>query len=637
MTLPSGKVRCFDVFESMVALRSTYNRLALVSHPSHVAPAIAKWSDGETLLVSSNWLLWQKCMRDGLPCIHTSVGLIDYDASTISRDLFIEANAWIYRDGKDQTLFNGISLGRKFASQSSLALADYTRLSTTLENICRRFRPKEIHAFGFRTDYGFLGAEWRYRIILDVCANIGAEIIVHDRYFYSAEPDFPTNIHSGPSVLGSSFLKNSIADIAKSLFFLFLIVAGKIRLCLSPNRSRVISLVSQLTSIPMIREINGRPWFMLIIAKWFPNKRDPKWMLRSISNGVLPVGYRQPKLSSTDLNELGEIRQVFEKAPASAPSSHAFMTAFAAEEILASGELERLAVETVSARRLLEVYEPQDILTDSLLNPVSGIVIDVAREMGIPVTVMLHAHYIQNLKFERLGCDPRVGTQADRFFSWGPITENWLRETGATAVPVRTGNPISGKFTSKPRTAKSKQDNVLLLQYTIAYSDLGAWPHHEYEFFVDMLGALNDLGYANVRLRLHPGVPKYGYYREITDHFGLTCEVNDNGPFDEQIEWADFVIGPVISGAMLEVIASGKRYYPVLMQPSAVDKSHLDGLECYFSSKEVTDAIVNGSSRKAAEILEAFTSASTHPHPAASIWQAIERRTGIENFSREVV
>ena len=322
----------------------------------------------------------------------------------------------------------------------------------------------------------------------------------------------------------------------------------------------------------MIPEINGRPWFMLIIAKWFPNKRDPKWMLRSISNGVLPVGYRQPKLSSTDLNELGEIRQVFEKAPASAPSSHAFMTAFAAEEILASGELERLAVETVSARRLLEVYEPQDILTDSLLNPVSGIVIDVAREMGIPVTVMLHAHYIQNLKFERLGCDPRVGTQADRFFSWGPITENWLRETGATAVPVRTGNPISGKFTSKPRTAKSKQDNVLLLQYTIAYSDLGAWPHHEYEFFVDMLGALNDLGYANVRLRLHPGVPKYGYYREITDHFGLTCEVNDNGPFDEQIEWADFVIGPVISGAMLEVIASEKRYYPVLMQPLSTNR-----------------------------------------------------------------
>ena len=637
MIQTSGKVQCFDVFDNTGVSRATYQRLALVTHADHVAAAMSKWSDDKTLLVSSNWLLWQSCVHDGLPCIHTSVGLIDWNADAISRDLFIEANSWIYRDGKDETVFKNISLGRKFTSHSSLALADYSRLSRTLESVCKKFSPKEVHAFGFRTDYGFLGPKWRKYILREITEKIDAELIIHDNYFYSTVPDFPTNVHSEPSGLKRASLKKSLVVATRSLLILALVIAGRIRLFLSTDRSRVISLVSQLTSIPMIKEISSRRLFMLMIAKWFPNKRNLKWMFRSIYDGVLPIGCQKANLSSIDRAELAAIRQTFEQASTSEVGVYAFMAAFGAQELLTIKRLEDIAAKVIWARRLIEAYRPQDVLTDSLLNPISGIFIDVAREMGIPVTVMLHAHYIQNLKFERLGCDPRVGKQADRFFSWGIVNEKWLRKTGATAVPVRTGNPISGKFVSKFRPVKNGQDKVLLMQYTIAYSDLTAWPHHEYEFFVNMLRALNDHGYTNVRMRLHPGVPKNDYYREIADFFGLICEINDSGPFEEHIEWSDFVIGPVISGAMLEVMASGRRYYPVLMQPSAVDKSHLDGLECYFSSEEVTDALVNGTPGKLAETLESFTNISSNPCPAASIWRAIENRTGIENFCREAL
>jgi hypothetical protein len=635
ITRSFDKGRCFDVYESAAMLRPAYRCIALVTHTDHVAAALANGPDGETLLVSSNWLLWHQCVQDGLPCIHANAGLIDWDASEISRDLFIEANMWIYHGGKDRTVFKGVSLGRKFASQSSLAFADYTRLSTWLAKICRTYKPQEIHAYGFRTDYGFLGPKWRNCVLRDVAGTVGAELVVHDRYFYSPDPDFPTNQEIAPLQPARRAFKESFSEVAKAVFFAALIIAGKARMAMSVGRPSVLSLVSQLTSIPMINEIGGRAWFMLMIAKWFPNKRNPKWMLKSIARGALPVDCPQATLTPADRAELDAIRKSIPEASDETSGVQAFMLAYARDEILNGEKIERLAAEVLWASRLLESYRPQQVLTDSLLNPVSGIIIDVAREMHIPVTVMLHAHYIQELRFERLGCDPRAGDQADRFFSWGPVTENWLRSTGGTAVPVRTGNPISGSLLSEPRKTAAPRGNVLLLQYTIAYSDFGAWPHHEYEFFVKMVHALNELGYTNVRLRLHPGVPKAAYYRDIKERFGLSCEINDSGAFKEHIAWADFVIGPVISGAMLEVMASGKHYYPVLMQPSSVDTGHVDGLECYYSSEEVADAIKSGAPGKQTEMLEAFTSATSHPRPAANIWHAIDRQTGIEGLAED--
>ncbi len=631
----SDKPHCFDVFESAANLKPSYRFLALVTHPDHVPAAIETLPKDDLLLVSGNWHLWQTCVQNALPCIHANSGLVNWDASAISRDLFFEANTWIYHEGIDRTVFKGVSLGRKFASQSSLAFAEFSRLKTALGEICRQYNPEQIHAFGFRTDYGFLKPKWRNYILQEVATERGAKLVVHDDYFFSPKPDFPTNQKKDSPNPKYHPLTTVISEFGKGLFLCAIVIIGNLRRVISAERPSVLSLLSQLTSIPMINEMGGRQWFMLMIARWYPNKRDPMWMLRSIAKGAIPIDCQPGKLSPGERSELNAIRQSVAIVPNDASKAHAFMAEFAAHELLESEHFEQIAEDVIWADRLLDIYQPQHILTDSLLNSVSGIIIDIAREKRIPISLTLHAHYIQNLKFERLGCDPRAGKQADRFFSWGPITENWLHTSGATAKPVRTGNPISSKFLSKPRPVKRASRNILILQYTIAYSDLRALPHHEYEFFVEMVRALNGLGHNNIRLRLHPGVPKFCYYKDIASHFDLICEINDSGPFEEHLDWADFVIGPVISGAMLEVMASGKHYYPVLLQPTAIDMSHLKGLECYSSSEQVLDAIVKNSPGKQSEMLTAFTSASSHPHPAANIWQAIEHKSGIENLYGE--
>ena len=98
-----------------------------------------------------------------------------------------------------------------------------------------------------------------------------------------------------------------------------------------------------------------------------------------------------------------------------AQSAHYVATAIS----LSSGALERRAMDVKWARAVLETHKPDHILTDGLQNSINLTFLELAKSLNIPITATLHAHWIQNAKLEVFGCDPRLGSIADRCFTWG--------------------------------------------------------------------------------------------------------------------------------------------------------------------------------------------------------------------------
>ena len=86
--------------------KERYQRLALVSHTKHLA-ALDR-NDDETLVVSSDWFLWQKAVHDQWHCIFYETGLLnftedndplqDYVSKTEAITLTKEENKRIYRE-----------------------------------------------------------------------------------------------------------------------------------------------------------------------------------------------------------------------------------------------------------------------------------------------------------------------------------------------------------------------------------------------------------------------------------------------------------------------------------------------------------------------------------------------------------
>ena len=101
--------RCFHINDDVPHLRASYRRLALVTDRRQVDLLNA---DEDTLIVSSDWLLWQECLHDGLHCILAGRGIPGWgDWEKFGNDYYLHPNDWLYVNGEDATLFEASPWG----------------------------------------------------------------------------------------------------------------------------------------------------------------------------------------------------------------------------------------------------------------------------------------------------------------------------------------------------------------------------------------------------------------------------------------------------------------------------------------------------------------------------------------------
>ncbi len=128
------------------ALRDSYERIALVSHPRHLDQLGAP--DRSTLVIATEWLTWWEAKNKGYHVTHYESRLAPWpDEIGRFEDIYLKACEWIYVDGKDATQYKGVSLGQAFGTAATLAWMAATRLDFAINKICSEVRPSEMILF----------------------------------------------------------------------------------------------------------------------------------------------------------------------------------------------------------------------------------------------------------------------------------------------------------------------------------------------------------------------------------------------------------------------------------------------------------------------------------------------------------
>lgn len=607
-------------------LRRRYSRIALVSHPRHVAHLDA--GDEQTLIVSSDWLLWQALASAKRHCVFLERGqLAAHDPAALSEDMALRANDWAYLDGRDVTEFGGVSLGRQFTTEMIFFIATYYRVTTALTALIEEFGPAEVILFDIWLSDTQATDSWaRRQLVVDAVARHGLVLVdrldpldLADRTMGNEEGTYSGKLHS-----------RRLHELAAGLYEVAVDRISRLGSVLRRARRgrRVLVLLSWNLVRPLISAAPAdvEPVFLArSLPKTLAQVKD--WLRR----GVLLAGLPAARLSAEEKRQVSGIAQRLISAWSSSPARtdlEFVMRSYVRERVLAGPRLNGMALQVKRAARLLHRYAPERIVLDGLKNAPLSIYLELAVQHGIPVDYIWHSPWApQNLRFDALGCDPRLGAQVTRCLSWGIVNDRWLQTIGSPVQSVRVGNPLLGKYdrTLGKAVPSVKRGTALVVQYATIFSDLRGLLSHQFYFFISSVRALNDLGFKRVIFKIHPGIVRgEEIFAAVAERYGLRCEIRRFGRFEDLVKTADVVVGPLVSGSALEVAASGTKFLAVLLDPTTLDKRYYgDRVGFIGALEQLPQALEQGRFIDSGHLLDMFCDAEAIPDPVDRFWQAL--------------
>lgn len=599
-------------------IKERYRRFALIAHPRHLDALDSQ--DEDTVFVSCNWLVWQEAIAAGRHCVFIESEKASKELQDLANDLFVQSNDWIYVNGDDATLFCGVSLGRKFLREICYVILEHARLKSGLQALKERFNPSEIVYFDFRMEPSILDSTERLAMISRIVEPWGLRVV--DRGDPLAGDD--VYVPQSRAIIHSLSLRQPTRERIKSFltdgFETVITWLSRRRRNFGRPRKSVLMVVTHMNGTPLIEAFDRTDVFALFLARWFPNKKKLLSLTKCLAKGVLPISepYRTP--ADEDLEAIKRIEDALEAAWAE-PGTELddAVRDYVRGHILEPGRLSSMAGQVRWAEAVLARYRPDVIVTDGLQNPLSTTFFELAKNRGLATAATWHSHYLDNVKQPMFGCDPRTESVADYCLTWGKTHEDWLHAIQAKCKSIRTGSVVAD--TNRPRNPlRPGGRRVLVLQYAVPVYDT-LWPQGgQYPFFVETVRMLDDLGYHEVRLKLHPGTFSLGHYRKIAGYFGLKCEIFIGNDFEDHMAWADLVIGPVHTGAMLKVLAAGKPYFPVLLPPHVIDVRRFDGANLYEDLDTLRQALADGVVLDQSTLFNNLTSQKDIPDPARRVW-----------------
>lgn len=614
--LPIGK--------TLEGQRDSYARLALVSHRRH-ADRID--DDGETLMVSADWLLWQQLASEGRPCLFLEQGLAPgADVQTLSEDILLRANDWAYDNDRDVTEFKSVSLGRAFCTDVTFFMATYFRLTWSLETFIRKFNPREIVLFDIWLWDTEVTPDWsRFFIAKDVATR-------HNLLFIDRFDPLDLNESETPYVKTETAMQRLSAFVRSGLIAVYeatMDTVSNILLRLSRRRKRVLVMIAWNVMRPLmdhpVRGIQA-----IFHSRALPKK--PGTVLRFLRQRFLLASAPATRLNAAEQKELDTLADTIETVWRSTPPPDATAAAvreFVRHEIIATGRLVRMGGEVKKAAAFLDRYRPDRLVLDGVKNAPHYLYLELAHARNIAIDYTWHAPLApQNLKFDALGCDPRLPPRVDRVLSWGSANDRWLEKIGARVNQViRIGNPLLGKYTHvrASNTAKPETATALIVQNTTVLTDLKGLLSHQFYHFIATARALKRAGYKRIIMKLHPGIRRgEENYRAIAEWFGLECEIHRFGQFDRFVNAADLIVGHTVSGTALEIAGSGKNFIAFMLNPTTLDRSYLSDVDNIHDDLNALETAL--SERRYADgdkLLDAFCDVTETHDQAQAFWKAL--------------
>jgi hypothetical protein len=219
-----------------------------------------------------------------------------------------------------------------------------------------------------------------------------------------------------------------------------------------------------------------------------------------------------------------------------------------------------------------------------------------------------------------------------RLLAWGEQQLDWLKFSAAPEVgSLRVGHPgldrlrrAGGPLTMPP----AGRGNVLVLPFMPTGSNSRTPRAQILTFLVETVRMLQDLGYRDIVLKLHPGVGGLSYVERVASEFRLSCKVVKSGRMIDLLDWAHIVIGPVESGAMVETLALGRPYFGVTVPPSSVDDRFFPGFAVHRSVSDLRRALLAGDQPDRERLMNYLCSFADIDNSARRIWRTLAAEVG---------
>ena len=611
-----------------------YLRFALITDQAHVD--LLDLTDETTLIVCCDWLLWHRLIEQTRHAIYYELGAHDWNRpDDLVSEFFIHAQDWLHDfEGVDPSLYRGVSIGRLFGAEISMAQINYYKLERFLVLLIERFSPKEILFFDFKFDVNMLDAGTRQWVVQSLAAQYDVRVI--DRSHEAAD--------CGHEISEAIYVKKDHGPVAAALLTIYswmLEVGTRIRTALTRTDQRILLLVISKTAQSLIEGFEGQRLTPIFFGRTVPRKFGLLW--RCFKQGVLLASFRTPKLTPQDRIQLSEIHDGLQRiCETPATGATAFAREYVRQQVLTEARIEEKLQEIKSVEDFLDRFRPNRIVVDGVRHSRQMIATELASTKAIAIDYMWHSPLTpQSHKVGALGGDPRQPVFVDRCLSWGPINDAWLDRVDARQPRATVGCPFADHFRngrlSRPDvfpTKSPKDTNVLLLQYTFTLTDFKGLLASVYVHFVDSIRKLKARGYETIRYKMHPGGGRWqrDYFQKIAAQFGLECEILKAEPFIECLAWADVVIGPLQTGALFETLTQNKPYFPLLLPPYSHDPGYYSDYPFFTSIDAVVDALGQPTPSGGEALLEGMYSLKAFPSTSRRFWEVMASSPGPNNL-----
>lgn len=605
-----------SVLDDPSGLADGYRRMVLIAARSQLE---AVHPDGETLVVSSDWLAWREAATRGWPALHIEAGLADCRDPRTWRDAYIEAARWPMVDGRDATLFQDVSIGGQFIREVGHACHYYERFRHAVVALARRFKIETIELVDLRSDYDLLDDRAKRWLVAEAAAVSGAKPVDRLGDAPAGADQFSTARMIVNPPTGADFLRTAWGVIMDAISRAVWIARGR---C-----DALLVLPSLLMLEPMIQSFaQGRHFAPVLLSDRYPKRFA--FAAQVLRRGFYLAAFPRAPLTPDENAAVETIVARLKAAwadPVQGPAQgvERFRRAYVLDTIIASGRFEAMAARIKNWRRLFERHRFRRVLVTDSTNYESRIPLELARAFGVPSDELVNGMFITHQRHDaRVGLDGRPPLLT-RFLSWGIQGEAWLAETGSPLPARRTGYPVLDSLRAAA-TPRGKPTRALILAYPPTADDLVVMRGDGFKYAVEVLAMLAEEGFET-RFKLHPGLERADYYAEVFRRHRIETRILKSEPIHPEMAWADVIIGPITSGAVVEAMAMGKTYIPVVMPPSAVTDGGKIDLPVCRDASEVCERLrrpldLAVTMTRALERLCAF---GQIPNAGAEVWRAL--------------
>lgn len=598
-------------------LAASYQRLVLISHRRHLDGL--DLADASQLIVSTDWLAWRRAVTAGAHCLHFEFALGTWpEGRGDPATTHLRACDWVTVDGRDVTLFQGVSLGHQFVRDVTLLSNAAERLWHALDRLCAEFRPGRLELIDLRVEFDLLDPAVKRALVADVARRHGAVVVDRLDAPPAGDPGFSERVDD----YGAPPAEPRLGGWLRAIYGGSIDWACRVRR-LFDRRAEILILHNFATVRSLLAFHDSTTVVPALFAGHMP--KSPRFLLDVLRRGFSLVHVPEGRLDAADLRALAAIKAALAAAwTAPATGVEAARQAFIRDRIVAAGWLEQRARAVKGHLDLFRRRRFARVLVGDATNQLCRTLAETARLSGVPVDELLNGMFLAPQV-----CDARAGSAhatpcIDRLLSWGEGNERWLALSRAALPTIRTGYPALDVLRADP-TPFASADHALVLPIYADCDDTPALFGNIFTWMVETVGALKAAGCRTVRVKLHSGPQNLGYYRDVLVESGLgDTEIVKGGPLDPHLAWADLVVGPVNSGAFVETMAAGKPYFPIRPEPSLIDWSLLPAEGIVTRADQLADRVARRAAPDLRDWMARWCSFDEFPNASRRAWRVLE-------------